>query len=228
MEPQNSSEAKKLFNIIDNVSDLQHQINLISDEKEKLHSTLATQMLEIQQLKEEIKIHVGDKQDTEKMKNELSELMYGLEKIIGMLGGNGLVGDQNSFVVKGPLSVLEKQVTTLLLEYESSKSKSLDLGSKFVQSQKIVDELSTKVKLLEDSLQGRSTQPEIIQERSIDEGPSLPTDAEISEIEDGVNIDSYIFSIASSIFAALLLAILSSRHCDFYFVGLLSGFNSNY
>ncbi|PON91427.1 TGN-related, localized SYP41 interacting protein [Trema orientale] len=184
IEPQNSTQVKKLFYIIDNVIDLQHQINSISDEKENLQSTLAAQMLEIHQLKEEIDKHVTDEQATERMKFELSELIIGLEKIIGILGGDALVGDQNSSGVKGPLALLEKQVMALLLEYESSKSKAQDLGIKLVQNQNIVDELSTKVKFLEDSLQGRGTQPEILQERSIYEGPSLPTGPEISEIED--------------------------------------------
>ncbi|PON42343.1 TGN-related, localized SYP41 interacting protein [Parasponia andersonii] len=184
IEPQNSTQVKKLFYIIDNVIDLQHQINSISDEKENLQSTLASQMLEIHQLKEEIDKYITDEQATERMKFELSELIFGLEKIIGILGGDALVGDQNSSGVKGPLAVLENQAMALLLEYESSKSKAQDLGIKLVQNQNIVDELLTKVKFLEDSLQGRGTQPEIIQERSIYEGPSLPAGPEISEIED--------------------------------------------
>ncbi|XP_062110542.1 trans-Golgi network-localized SYP41-interacting protein 1 [Humulus lupulus] len=181
---QNSTQLEKLFYIIDNFSDLQLQVNSISRENENLQLTLEAQMLKIEQLKEEVEKHAADEQATEKMRFELSELMFGLEKIIGILGGDGLVGDQNSSVVKGSLAALEKQVMALLSEYESSKSKSQDLGSKLVQSQKDVDELSTKVKLLEDSLHGRGTQPEIIQERSIYEGPSLSTSPEISEIED--------------------------------------------
>ncbi|EXB82445.1 hypothetical protein L484_027619 [Morus notabilis] len=184
VEPHNSTHVKKLFYIIDNVTDLQHQINSLYGEKEKLQSTLGMQTREIQLLKEEIEQHFRDKQATEKMKNELPELVHGLEKIIAMLGGDSFVGDQNSAGVKGPLSVLERQVMSLLMEYESSKSKAQDLSSKLVGSQKIVDELSTKVKLLEDSIQGRSAQPEILHERSLFEAPSLPTGPEISEIED--------------------------------------------
>lgn len=188
LEPQNSTHVEKLFYIIDNVADLQHQINSISVEKENLQSTIAAQMFEIQQLKEEIEKHVIDEQATENMKLELSELIFGLEKIIDQLGGDDLVGKQNSSGVKGPLAVLDRQVMALLLECESSKSEALDLGSKLVQSQKNVDELSAKVKLLEDSLQVRGTQPEILHERSIYEGPSLPAGPEISEIEDVVNV----------------------------------------
>lgn len=183
LEPQNSTHVRKLFKIIDNVTGMRHQINSLSGEKEKLQSTLETQMLEIQLLKKEIEDHVRDKQATEKMKNELPELMLGLEKIIAMLGGDSF-GDQNSAGVKGPLSLLERRVMSLLMEYESSQSKAQDLGSKLAGSQKIVEELSTKVKFLEDSLQVRVAQPEILQERSLFEAPSLSTGPEISEIED--------------------------------------------
>ncbi|PQQ11596.1 CAAX amino terminal protease [Prunus yedoensis var. nudiflora] len=101
-----------------------------------------------------------------------------------MSGGNDLVGDQKSSGVMGLLSVLEKQVMDLQLESENSKSKAQELGTKLVESQKFVEELSTKVNVLQDSHQGRPAQQEIVQERSIFEAPSLPTGSEISEIED--------------------------------------------
>ena len=53
----------------------------------------------------------------------------------------------------------------------------------------------SKVKVLEDSLQDRSAQTEIVQERSIFEAPSLPTGSEISEIEDAVIIELHDFLI---------------------------------
>ncbi|XP_061990946.1 trans-Golgi network-localized SYP41-interacting protein 1 [Rosa rugosa] len=184
LESHNSTHVKKLFCVIDNISNFQHQINSLSSEKEELQSTLRTQFLEIEHLKEEVENHVRDGQDTEKMKNELSVLIYALQKIIDMSGGDDLVGDEKSAGVKGLVSVLEKQVMALLLESKNSKSKAQELGTKLVESQKVVDELSTKVNLLEVSAQGRVAQPEIVQERSIFEAPSLPTGSEISEIED--------------------------------------------
>lgn len=195
--PHNSTHVEKLFHVIDNISDFQHQINLLSSEKEELQSTLQTQLLEIEHLKEEVENYVRDRQDTEKMKNELSLLIYALEKIIDMSGGNDLVGDEKSAGVKGLVSVLEKQVMAVLLESKNSKSKAQELGTKLVESQKVVDELSTKVNLLEVSAQGRAAQPEIVQERSIFEAPSLPSGSEISEIEDVVSnrlYDSVIIS----------------------------------
>ncbi|KAF3431132.1 hypothetical protein FNV43_RR25862 [Rhamnella rubrinervis] len=184
LKPHNSSHVEKLFYIIDNVPDLQHQIKLLSSEKEELQATLASHTSEIQHLKDEVESHVRYKLDSEKMETELSAVIFTLEKLIGKLGGDSLVGDQKSSGVKGLLSVVEQQVMALFLESESSKSKAQELGAKFVGSQKIVDELSTKVKLLEDSLQGRAAQAEIIQERSIFEAPALPTGPEISEVED--------------------------------------------
>ncbi|KAL6186403.1 hypothetical protein ACLB2K_042523 [Fragaria x ananassa] len=180
----NSIHVKKLFHVIDNISHFQHQISSLSCEKEELQSTLRTQFLEIKHLKEELESYVRYEQDTEKMKNELSVLIYALEKITDMLGGNDLVKDEKPAGVKGLVSVLEKQVMALLLEYKNSKSKAQELGTMLVESQKVVDELSSKVNLLEVSAQGRVTQTEIVQERSIFEAPSLPTGSEISEIED--------------------------------------------
>nr|XP_008368261.2 golgin subfamily B member 1-like isoform X2 [Malus domestica] len=181
LEPHISSHVNKLFYVIDSISDLQHQINFLSYEKDELQSTLGTRNLEIEQLKEEVESYDRDRQGREKMKNELSLLIYSLEKIIDMSGGNDLVGDQKSSGVTGLLSVLEKQVRALQLESESSKSKAQELGTKLGESQKIVEELSTVV----NSLQGRAAQSEIVQDRSIFEAPSLPTGSEISEIEDG-------------------------------------------
>ncbi|XP_068332278.1 trans-Golgi network-localized SYP41-interacting protein 1-like [Pyrus communis] len=179
LEPHNSAHVKKLFYVIDNITDHQYRINLLSYENEELQSTLGTRNLEIEQLKEEAESYDRDRQDRVKMKNELSVLIYSLEKIIDMSGGSDLVVDQKSSGVTGLLSVLEKQVRALQLESESSKSKAQELGTKLDESQKVVEELSTKV----NSLQGRAAQPEIVQERSIFEAPS--TGSEISEIEDG-------------------------------------------
>ncbi|XVF43827.1 hypothetical protein PTKIN_Ptkin02bG0071400 [Pterospermum kingtungense] len=183
LEAQSSADVKKLFSVIDSFIDLQNQINLLSYEKEELQSTISRQIFEIEHLKEEIRTHVRNKPDLEEMKTELFEVTFGLEKIIVLLGGKELIGGQNSIGMKALLPILEKQVNDLLLEAENSKSKAQELGTKLLGSQKVVDELSTKLKLLEYSIQSRTVQPEIIQERSI-EGPSASTGSEISETED--------------------------------------------
>ncbi|CBI27520.3 unnamed protein product, partial [Vitis vinifera] len=177
LEPPNAVYVKKLFHVIDCVTELQHQMNLLSHEKEELQSTLATQVFEMEHLR-------NDKQDSEKLKNDLYELELSLEKIIQKLGGNDLVGDKKSAGVMELLTVLEKLAMDIILESENSKSKAQELGAKLLGGQKVVDELSTKVKLLEDSIHARASPPEAVQERGIFEAPSVPSGSEISEIED--------------------------------------------
>ncbi|KAK5842614.1 hypothetical protein PVK06_004991 [Gossypium arboreum] len=75
---------------------------------------------------------------------ELSEVKFGLEKIIVVLGGKEFIGGQNSVGMKVLLPVLEKQVNSFLLEAKTSKSKAEELGTKLAGSQKVVNELSTK------------------------------------------------------------------------------------
>lgn len=195
IEPHCSVDVKKLFYIVDSVSELHHRINVLAHDKEDLQSTLSARILEIVHLKQEIEAHIRDKRDSEKMKSEMSELTFGLEKIVDTLGGNAVVGDQKSAGVQTLLPALEKQIMALLLEAENSKSEAQELSTKLIGSQKVIDELSTKVKLFEDSLQSKTAQPEIVQERSIFEAPPLPTGSEISEIEDVVNILMLFFMI---------------------------------
>ncbi|XWS22695.1 hypothetical protein CRYUN_Cryun29cG0058100 [Craigia yunnanensis] len=198
LEPHRSADVKKLFSVIDNFTDLQNQINLLSYEKEELQSTISRQFFEIEHLKEEIGTHVRTKPDLEEMKMELAEVTIGLEKIIVVLEGKEFIGGQYSIGMKALLPVLEKQVNALLLEAKNSKSKAQELGTKLLGSQEVVDELSTKVKLLEDSLQGRTVQPEIVQERSIFEAPSAPNGSEISEIEDAGSLGKNMISSVPS------------------------------
>ncbi|KAL3728658.1 hypothetical protein ACJRO7_033267 [Eucalyptus globulus] len=183
-EPQISPNVKKLFYIVDSFTRAQEQISLLSHDNEELQSTLANQVLEIKHLQEEVETRLLCEEDSEKMKRDLSELRVVLEKITNMVGGSELVRDHNASSLKGLLSTLEKQIVNVLMEFENSKSEAQEVEMKLLGSQKVVEELSSKVKLLEDSLQGRSTQPEIIQERGNFEAPSLPAGSEISEVED--------------------------------------------
>ncbi|XP_030459809.2 trans-Golgi network-localized SYP41-interacting protein 1 [Syzygium oleosum] len=178
-EPQISPHVKKLFYIVDSFTRAQEQISLLSHDNQELQSTLADQVLENKHLREEVETHTRYEEDSEKMKRDLLELRVILEKITNMFGGSELVRDHNTSSLKGLLASLEKQIVNVLMEFENSKSEAQELEMKLLGSQKVVEELSSKVKLLEDSLQGRSTQPEIIQE-----APSLPAGSEISEVED--------------------------------------------
>ncbi|KAK4842533.1 hypothetical protein QYF36_023243 [Acer negundo] len=184
LEPESSAYLKKLYYIIDSVTELHPQINLLAQEKENLQSIVSTQTTEIEYLKEEVEMHVRNMTNFERMSIEFSELTFGLEKFFDILRGNEFVLDKNSAGLVELLPVLEKQVMILVSEAENSKSQAQELGTKLIGSQKVVDELTAKVKFLEDSVQGRTVQPEIVQERSIFEAPSLPTGSEISEIED--------------------------------------------
>ncbi|XP_050206268.1 trans-Golgi network-localized SYP41-interacting protein 1 [Mercurialis annua] len=181
---QNPVGVQKLFYIIDSVPELHHQMITLSHDKEKLQSNLSMQVLETEHLKEEIEFLTENKQDYEKIKTEMSEITLGLEKILNTLGGSEIVGDQKSTNVQRLLPQVEKQITALTWEAKSSKLQTQELGSRLLGSQKIIDDLSTKVKLLEDSFGSKTVPPEVVQERSIFEAPPLPTSSEISEIED--------------------------------------------
>nr|KJB31042.1 hypothetical protein B456_005G173600 [Gossypium raimondii] len=211
LEPHSSTEVKKLFSIINSFAELQNQINLLSYEKEELQSMLSQQSFEIEHLKEEIERHVRNKPELEVMKMELSEATFGLEKIIVGLGGKELIGNPISVGMRALLPVLEKQVNALLLEAESSKSRAQELGTKLLGSQNAVDELSTKVKLLEDSLQGRTIQAEVVQDRSIFEAPSASTGSEISEIEDA---GSHVKKTVSPVPSAAHVRIMQKGSAD--------------
>lgn len=187
-EPESSAIVKKLFSIINSATKLPHQIDLLEHGKQELQAILSTQTAEIEHLKGEVETHIRNKPDLEKMKIEFAEFTFGLEKIVNMLESNEFVVNQKSSGSKGLLAVLEKQIMTLHSDAENAKSKVQELGNKLLESQKVVDDLTTKVDLLEESLHGRRDQPEIVQERSIFEASSLPTGSEISEVEDVVRI----------------------------------------
>ncbi|EEF47577.1 ATP binding protein, putative [Ricinus communis] len=184
LESHNLVDVQKLFYIIDSASELHHQMNTLSHDKDKLQSTLAMQVLEIEHLKEEIETLIRNNQESEKAKTEIAEVTLVLDKIISMLGGSEIVGDQKSASAQRLLPLVEKQITALIWEAKNSKSEAQELGARLLGSQKVIDELSTKVKLLEDSFESKTVAPEIVQERRIFEAPSLPTGSEISEIED--------------------------------------------
>ncbi|KAG5521057.1 hypothetical protein RHGRI_033572 [Rhododendron griersonianum] len=155
-----------------NKAPMQHQMNPLSHEKDELQSTLVKKVLEIEHLKEEVERQILDKQDHENMKNEVLELELALESIIQKLGGNDLVEDPKTVGVRGSIPVLRRQVMAVILESENSKSKAQELSARLLASQKVVDELSTKVKFLEDSKQGRSVSPEVARESRVFDAPT--------------------------------------------------------
>ncbi|XP_013662547.2 trans-Golgi network-localized SYP41-interacting protein 1 isoform X2 [Brassica napus] len=181
LEPQSPYDVKKLHAIVDSVSEMQHQIDLLSYGQNELNSTLAEKDLEIQGLKEAAEAKSTTELELVKTKNELSKLISGLEKLLGILAGNDPVVDSDFSESWTVLQALERKVASLLLESESSKSRAQELGLKLVSSEKLVEKLSLKVKELDDKLQSKAIQPDVVLERSIFEAPST---SEISEIED--------------------------------------------
>ncbi|XP_054807240.1 trans-Golgi network-localized SYP41-interacting protein 1-like [Prosopis cineraria] len=185
MESHTSATVEKLFHIIDFVTSLEQHMNSLSRDKEELHLTIDKKVLEVKRLKAELNQLNRDWEDSKNGKNDDSELTFSLEKILDMLGGSDWNEDKKSAGVKGLMTVLDKQVATILLVSEKLKARDQELSSKLLGSQKVIDELTTKVKLLEHSLQNGTSQPEIHQERSVFEVASLPVASEISEIEKG-------------------------------------------
>ncbi|XP_010478016.1 PREDICTED: myosin-1 isoform X1 [Camelina sativa] len=181
LDPRSPYDVKKLFAIVDSVTEMQHQIDVLAYEQKELNSTLAEKDLEIQGLKEAAEADSTTELELAKAKTELSKLISGLEKLLGILAGNDPFVDPNLSESWTLVQALERKITSLLLESESSKSRAQELGLKLASSEKLVDKLSLKVKEFEDKLQSKAIQPDIVHERSIFEAPST---SEISEIED--------------------------------------------
>ncbi|XXG45164.1 hypothetical protein AAC387_Pa02g0323 [Persea americana] len=172
--PQHSGPISKLFYIVNKFSELQHGMDSLICDKEELQ-------LSIEHLKKQAaEISVSSNHDLDKKNSDFVEVTLGLEKIIKKLGRNDLVEDDRSAHELLPL--LEKMVLALIMECESHKSKAQELGSKLHGNQKAVDELSVKVRFLEDSLQERPAVLDAVQEKST--SSSLVGASEISEIED--------------------------------------------
>lgn len=183
LDPQSPYDVKKLFAIVDSVSEMRQQIDLLSYEQKELNSTLAEKDLEIQGLKEAAEADSTTELELVKANNELSKVISGLEKLLGILAGNDPVVDPDFSESWTLLQALERKITSLLLESESSKSRAQELALKLVGSEKLVDKLSLKIRDFEDKLQSKAIQPDVVLERSIFEAPST---SEISEIEDKV------------------------------------------
>jgi len=188
LELPTSAPMEKLSYIIDSITRLHNKLNSLSHDKEKLQSILETKDLEIKDMKEEVKQLNRNCEDAKLLKNELSEHTYVLEKIMNILGASEWV-NRKSKGLKELIPALEKHIIAIISECDDSKSKAQELDIQLVGSQKVIDELTTKVKLLEDSLQDRTSLPDIVQDRSVYEASSIPTGSEITEVEEVVNFN---------------------------------------
>ncbi|KAL1198388.1 Trans-Golgi network-localized SYP41-interacting protein 1 [Cardamine amara subsp. amara] len=142
-----ASDTRALF---DKINGIQQQIEVLSYGQKELNSTLAGKDREIQGLKEAAE---ATELELVKAKTELSKLISGLEKLLVILAGNDPVVDPNFSESGALLQALERKMTSLLLESESSKSRAQEFGLKLAGSEKLVDKLSSKVKEFEDKLQ---------------------------------------------------------------------------
>ncbi|KAI3733413.1 hypothetical protein L6452_12856 [Arctium lappa] len=188
IHPQDSDPVKKLFYIVDSVNELLDQMTLLSHTKEELRSILSKQAHEVEHLKGEFKEAMKDKQESEKTGRILFDLSIGLQNIIQKLGGDESVGVKKSADAAGLLPVLERLVQGIVLDSGNSRSKAQDASAKLLETQKVAEELASKVKLLEDFIQHRAGAPNTIQEKGVFAAPSLPSKSEISEIEDQVPV----------------------------------------
>ncbi|KAJ8438581.1 hypothetical protein Cgig2_024670 [Carnegiea gigantea] len=135
------------------------------------------------QLDADVSKNISDEQELAELKAQLFDLEVGLQRIIRKFRGDIAV-DQKPVATNDLIQALENMVITLIMESENAKSRVHELDSKLLGSQKAMDELLSKVRTLEDSLQSRGFSPETVQDRRIFEAPSRSPASEISETED--------------------------------------------
>lgn len=182
-----SSPVVKLFYVLDNFAELQNRVESLTYEKEDMQLVLESHIREIEHQKKAADTIGTDYQDLESKRMDLIELTVGLEKIIQKFGGNNLSEGRKPTSATGFLPFLERLMTTSYNDLETSKSKLQELGAKLQAKEKVVDELSTKNKLLEDSIIAQHAQQGIVKERAVFDA-STSTGSEILEIEDAVRI----------------------------------------
>ncbi|XP_072976667.1 trans-Golgi network-localized SYP41-interacting protein 1-like [Typha angustifolia] len=179
-----SSPIDKLFYIVDIVNELQHRMDALTNEKADMQLIIASYISEIEHLKETSENIDSNYQELESKRTELLELTVGLERAIQRLGGKDSFAGQKTTTSKTLLSLLERLIIASSTESENFKSRIQELGAKLQAREKFADELSTKLKVLEDSYHARLVQPETAKERTLFESTSAAVGSEISEIED--------------------------------------------
>ncbi|KAL8535229.1 hypothetical protein ACS0TY_011015 [Phlomoides rotata] len=181
-DSHDSANARKLFYVIDSFIESLNMVNSLSHENEELQSTIDQQILEIEQLRRQVEDYMDNEKGSEKL-NNLSELESGLQIIVQKLGGGDLMYDSKVDGQTWLMPLLDKLVTARLMESETLKLKNGELSDELLGAQKAVDDLSNKVKLLEEYNQNRVVLPEIDQEREASIS-SLSTQPEISEMHE--------------------------------------------
>lgn len=190
LESLESSHQKAVAEVADTVrryEELRQLSEGLIAEVESLNLQLESREDEISCLREEAKKSMSDVpvllENTDKKNREILDLQMGLESIITKLGGNDMLlevneGDRTHAI----LGTLEKRIAFLMSESNSFR---VDAQSKDVllqNTQNLVEELSSKLELLETSLHDKQTRFENFQtEEHLKSGEIA---AEVSEIEE--------------------------------------------
>ncbi|CAO2039507.1 unnamed protein product [Urochloa humidicola] len=180
-----TSPIDKLFAVIDGFSALQHEVETLRYENEDLQLNVESYTREIEQLREVSRNGDLNNRELESKSSELLEVTVSMERMIqrlGYLGGKD-VEDNKPTTTQALLSKLEKLIIASSTEAGNAKSIIQELGAKLQSREKAVDELSTKVKMLEDLYHARLAQPDSGKDRSF-EASSSAVGSDMSEIED--------------------------------------------
>ncbi|KAF8652923.1 hypothetical protein HU200_062352 [Digitaria exilis] len=181
-----SSPIEKFFAVIDGFSALQHEVETLRYENEDLQLNVESYTREIEQLRELSRNSGLNNRELESKSSELLEVTVSMERMIqrlGYLGGRDLVEDNKPTTTQALLSKLEKLIIASSTEAGNAKSIIQELGAKLQSREKAIDELSTKVKMLEDLYHARLAQPDSSKDRSF-EASSSAIGSDMSEIED--------------------------------------------
>jgi len=180
------SPIDKLFAVIDGFSALQREVETLRYENEDLQLNVESYTREIEQLREVCRNSDLNNRELESKSSELLEVTVSMERMIqrlGYLGGKDLVEDNKPTTTQALLSKLEKLIIASSTEAGNAKSVIQELGAKLQSREKAVDELSTKVKMLENLYHARLAQPDSSKDRSF-EASSSAIGSDVSEIED--------------------------------------------
>ena len=184
------SPIDKLFAVIDEFNALQREVETLRYENEDLQLNVESYTREIEQLREVSRNSDLNNRELESKSSELLEVTVSMERMIqrlGYLGGKDLVEDNKPTTTQALLSKLEKLIIASSTEAGNAKSVIQELGAKLQSREKAVDELSTKVKMLENLYHARLAQPDSSKDRSF-EASSSAIGSDVSEIEDVVSI----------------------------------------
>ncbi|KAI4980326.1 hypothetical protein ZWY2020_020811 [Hordeum vulgare] len=181
-----SSPMGKLFFVIDEFDAFQREAENLRYENEDLQLTLESHAREIEQLKEVCRNTDSNRRELESKSSELLEVTVSMERMIqrfGYLAGKDALEDNKPASTQTLLPKLEKLIIASTMESGNAKSVKQELGSKLQAREKTVDELSAKVKMLEDLYHSQLVQPEVSKDRAFDASSSA-IGSDISEIED--------------------------------------------